>query len=71
MTAGGYESSVTGAVTPYQGFTARLRARETLIGYWIALDSPVSTERIGGSASTTWLSTRSTGCWATTACSAA
>ena len=47
MTAGGYESSVTGASTPYQGFAARLRARETLIGYWIALDSPVSTERIG------------------------
>ena len=34
-------------MTPYQGFAARLRARETLIGYWIALDSPVSTERIG------------------------
>jgi 4-hydroxy-2-oxoheptanedioate aldolase len=47
MTTGGYESSVTGAATPYQGFAARLRARETLIGYWIALDSPVSTERIG------------------------
>lgn len=47
MTAGGYESSVTAAVTPYQGFTARLRAREPLIGYWIALDSPASTERLG------------------------
>lgn len=28
-------------------FTARLRARERLIGFWIALDSPMSTERIG------------------------
>ena len=47
MTAGGYESSVGGHETPYQGFAARLRTRESLIGYWIALDSPVSTERIG------------------------
>lgn len=28
-------------------FAARLRARERIVGYWIALDSPVSTERIG------------------------
>ncbi|MEU4223831.1 aldolase/citrate lyase family protein [Nonomuraea sp. NPDC026600] len=27
-------------------FTARIRARETALGYWAVLDSPVSTERI-------------------------
>lgn len=29
-------------------FVARLRARERLVGYWIACDNPVGTERIAG-----------------------
>ncbi|MCB5165696.1 aldolase [Streptomyces bambusae] len=29
-----------------EAFVARLRAREPLVGYWIALDNPVGTERI-------------------------
>jgi 4-hydroxy-2-oxoheptanedioate aldolase len=27
-------------------FTARVRAREVVLGYWVVLDSPISTERI-------------------------
>ncbi len=50
MTGGGYEavSSPGGSQTStvHQGFAARLRNREQIIGYWITLDSPVSTERI-------------------------
>lgn len=31
-----------------ESFAARLRGRERLIGYWIALDNPAGTERIAG-----------------------
>jgi len=47
MSGGGYESAVAGPVSPAATFAARLRARERIVGYWITLDSPVSTERIG------------------------
>jgi 4-hydroxy-2-oxoheptanedioate aldolase len=30
----------------FRAFADRLRARERVLGYWVALDSPVSTERI-------------------------
>ncbi|MET7400037.1 hypothetical protein ABZS66_41790, partial [Dactylosporangium sp. NPDC005572] len=33
-------------MTDARTFTDRLRRREPAVGYWIALDSPVSTERI-------------------------
>ena len=29
-----------------EGFAAKIRARETVFGYWVALDSPPSTERL-------------------------
>jgi hypothetical protein len=30
----------------YAAFAARVRARERVLGYWVTLDSPMSTERI-------------------------
>ncbi|PRH76443.1 aldolase [Streptomyces solincola] len=38
-------SAAAGRPDPAE-FAARLRAREPLVGYWIALDNPVGTERI-------------------------
>jgi 4-hydroxy-2-oxoheptanedioate aldolase len=47
MTGGGYESATAGgAGSIHQTFASRLRKREKIVGYWITLDSPVSTERI-------------------------
>ena len=43
---GGYESSTAGGSSVHQTFAARMRNRERIVGYWITLDSPVSTERI-------------------------
>lgn len=43
---GGYESAATSGSSVHRTFAARLRAREKIVGYWIALDSPISTERI-------------------------
>lgn len=30
-----------------EAFAARVRARETVVGYWVVLDNPVGTERLG------------------------
>lgn len=38
----------TGTHRPPAEFAARLRSRERLVGYWIACDNPVGTERIAG-----------------------
>ncbi len=43
---GGYEAAGPRTASVHQTFTARLKNREPIIGYWITLDSPVSTERI-------------------------
>jgi 4-hydroxy-2-oxoheptanedioate aldolase len=42
----GYEPSTSARPSVHQSFAARLRAGEKIVGYWITLDSPVSTERI-------------------------
>lgn len=46
MSGGGYESAGTGTRSRATDFAARLRDRQRIVGYWITLDSPVSTERI-------------------------
>lgn len=40
------DSAADAAPDSAVGFAARLRGREPVVGYWIAMDSPVSTERI-------------------------
>src|SRR5215207_7496116 len=46
MSTDGYGSATAAAASPAVTLAARLRARETIVGYWVILDSPMSTERI-------------------------
>jgi 4-hydroxy-2-oxoheptanedioate aldolase len=46
MSTDGYGSATSAAASPAVTLAARLRARETIVGYWVILDSPMSTERI-------------------------
>ncbi len=45
-TSGGYEPATAVRSVVHETFAERLRSRERIVGYWITLDSPISTERI-------------------------